>query len=271
VRLKTLSPEVAATDHARLRFQREAMIMATLNHPSVISIQELGDYNGCAFIACEWLDGRSLGQTMQSGLDLHAGLRIVMQVLDSLGWTHSRGVSYGAVNPLGIFVTKRGDAKLVDFSQATLLNDDQLRASAIEADLIGIGCVLDELVARTPKPEADSHPESTRETSSLASLRAVIDRAQQRKSGDCYLDALTMQADLQLVFNERYPNEPYPSHPSYSSAPPPPRTLPKGSSNRLHPRKGEVVAQGQSTFTWFHLLAILAIVKLLLLLTFRNR
>lgn len=172
VAIKTLNPDLSDENMGEVkeRFLREAKSAGRLNHPNVVTIYDVGETGGVAYIAMEYLEGRSLRQALDAGapLTLNAICDIAAQIADALDYAQRLGIVHRDVKPANIMLSPAGLAKLTDFGIAYMpsssmtqtgtmlgspkyMSPEQVLGQAVDgrADIFSLGVVLYEMLART--------------------------------------------------------------------------------------------------------------------------
>ena len=116
-------PETLSLDQERLvRFEQEAKAAASLNHPNILAVYQMGNYFGTLYLVSELLDGRTLTETLRRGpLPLRKAIDYAIQIANGLGAAHEKGIVHRDLKPDNLFVTKDDRIKILDFGLAKVI------------------------------------------------------------------------------------------------------------------------------------------------------
>lgn len=242
VALKLLDPGLIDDSVSRTRFLREARLASSLDHPNICTIHEVGEAEGRPFIAMQYVEGKTLRQVIGGRpLGLDSLLSISLQVADALAAAHAQGIMHRDIKPGNIIVTPQGQAKVLDFGLAKLLEREEAEAETHltmtgavmgtpasmspeqargeradhRSDIFSFGGVIYEMATgRIPfkgKSRADvisallkdRHTPAAEVNEEIpARLSAVIDRALAKEAADRYQSMREMISDLRQVVAE---------------------------------------------------------------------
>jgi TolB-like protein/Tfp pilus assembly protein PilF len=242
VALKMLPAGLAEDVLALERFHREARVIASLNHPHICTLYDVGDQDGQPYLLMELLDGGSLqGRLAPGALPIEQTIEWGIQIADALDTAHARGIIHRDLKPANIVVTARGDAKVLDFGVAKVAGDatatmgaltetgsvmgtaaymapEQVRGEPVDArsDLFALGVVLYEMATgRRPFQGATTGviseailnripaPPQSLNPSVPAALASVIEKLLEKDRVLRYQRASDVRADLKRAQREQ--------------------------------------------------------------------
>ncbi len=254
------------------RFFREAKSAGRLNHPNIVTIYDVGKADDVAYIAMEYLDGRSLREVLDSGVVLRHDkvADIGAQVAEGLAFAHAHEVVHRDVKPANIMVLHTGRVKITDFGIALLptgtrtltanvfgspryTSPEQVMGRTVDgrSDIFSLGAVLYEMLTGLPPFAADdlngilkqvlsepTPPPSTHNPTIPAAFDHIVGKALAKDPADRYQDAAAMAADLRNYATLEFDSpglSPLPplEHPTVDlRAPPLPASMPADTAER---------------------------------------
>ncbi|HEX3185231.1 MAG TPA: protein kinase, partial [Pyrinomonadaceae bacterium] len=139
--IKVIPPELSAKEANLKRFEREAKLASSLDHPNICTIYDLDEVEGVHFIAMQHVEGKNVRQLVAGRpLELRTALLIALQVADALAVAHSRGIIHRDIKSGNVMVTPAGQVKVLDFGLAKLVDDTEAATSGIHrTELTEIG------------------------------------------------------------------------------------------------------------------------------------
>ncbi|MDQ1591278.1 MAG: eukaryotic-like serine/threonine-protein kinase [Pyrinomonadaceae bacterium] len=156
--LKVLSPELTSRESNLKRFEREAQLASSLDHPNICIIYGLHEENGLHFITMQYIDGKNVRQLVKGRpLELRSAISITMQVADALAAAHARGVIHRDIKAGNVMVTKSGTAKVLDFGLAKLLDENKSSGSKSDQHLTEMGVPYGTATYAAPEQATGAH------------------------------------------------------------------------------------------------------------------
>ncbi|HEX2640478.1 MAG TPA: serine/threonine-protein kinase, partial [Pyrinomonadaceae bacterium] len=131
--IKVLPPELTKKTANFKRFEREAQLCSQLDHPNICTIYDFHEANGIYYIAMQYIDGKNVRQLVAGRpLELKSALSIAIQVTDALAYAHSKNIVHRDIKAGNVMVTESGQAKILDFGLAKLLEDETVTEPGVD-------------------------------------------------------------------------------------------------------------------------------------------
>jgi hypothetical protein len=272
------------------RFRREAQIAASLDHPGITTVYDLGEENGRLFVVMEWLDGGNLDEVVQGnpgGLPVDMTLDWGRQIAEALAYAHAEGVVHRDVKPANLMLKSRDNTvvKVCDFGiarstestaitltghplgTAAYMAPEQCRGARVDgrADLYSLGCVMYELLTghtpfpRGQRPEALMYQHVNEPPPPPRSVRPDIDgdiealllRLLAKDPGGRPADAAAVAGELAALLAPAAPAAPAPPAPPAVPAPPPAPPSPPVARGDPIPMDGDYVVAALAPDPWW--------------------
>jgi tetratricopeptide (TPR) repeat protein len=234
VALKFLPSHLSSSAEAKTRFIHEAKTASALDHPNICTIHDIDESpDGGMFIAMAHYEGETLRARLERGpLEVDKALDIVAQIVSGLSEAHDRGIVHRDVKPANILITKKGEAKILDFGLAKLagrtkvtktgstigtvsyMSPEQARGEDVDArsDIFSLGSVMYEVLTGHPPFPGDHDaailyrivneepaPLSRHRPSLPSGLQGVIERTLQKKASERYSSMTDLLGDLRAI------------------------------------------------------------------------
>ncbi len=239
VALKFLPVELIADDSARSRFVREAQAVATLDHPNIVTVFEVGDADSRPFFAMQYVEGQSLKEMITAGpLPIDEVISIASALCQGLKHAHERGIIHRDIKPANILINNDGRPMIVDFGLADIVGDatltqagstmgtlgymspEQIEGKSLDArtDIFSLGVVFYEMLTGVQPFKSESQASTIsailhRSPQNISSLRGdvpagiseVIGNAIDKDLETRYPSAAAMLVDLKRIRKSRDP------------------------------------------------------------------
>lgn len=177
VAIKVLPQELVEDEVARKRLIREAQAAATLDHPNICGVYEVGEQDGFTFIVMQYVEGETLADRMKSKHpDMREFLEFALQIADALSEAHHKGIIHRDVKPQNILVTPRGQVKVMDFGLAKSTLPDSATGSQIDtrSTLTQAGSTVGTLLYMSPEQLRGENLDTRSDTFSFGTLLYVM-------------------------------------------------------------------------------------------------
>ena len=257
VALKLLPPEFVSNDERVKRFELEARAISTLNHPGIVTIYDVGNFEGVNYIATEFVEGKTLRDLMGGSFKIRNIVLNAIQLCDALSAAHAEGIIHRDIKPENIMIRRDGYAKILDFGLAKLtdpgehtmrdfaattkgviigtpayMSPAQISDEKIDhrTDLWSCGVVLFEFLTGKNPFKGATRQETfqailSKEVPPISSLNpevpkemdAIIAKLLQKDPAMCYQSAADLRADLKLLRREVDSSPSWSTYPSGSS------------------------------------------------------
>lgn len=233
IALKLLPPQFSADKELNSRFIREAQAAARLDHPNIVTVHEVGEYQGQPFFAMSLVEGCTLKEyTAQAELSIEVVLDLILQIAEGLSAAHQKGIVHRDIKPSNIIVESDGRIRIVDFGLATLAGADEITKTGSTmgtfgymspeqvqggkigpaSDVFSLGVIMFEILCRRRPFEGDNQaalvynivnadppPIQSLKKDVPPGLAKVIDKALLKDAAHRYQNATELADDLRVL------------------------------------------------------------------------
>jgi len=233
VALKFLPPHLSQDDAARARFTREAKAAAKLDHPNIVQVFEVGEFQGRPFFAMAHIEGKSLKDVIKEGrLSIDETIDLTRQICEGLHTAHESGVVHRDIKPGNIIIDRDNKARILDFGLATVAGEDKLTRTGstlgtvgymspeqiegkrvdLRSDLFSVGVILYEMLtgrrpfegdtdAAVARSITDNNPEpiARYKSGTTGELQQIVGKALAKDPSHRYQHADDLLADLKRI------------------------------------------------------------------------
>ncbi|MDX2033246.1 MAG: protein kinase [Blastocatellia bacterium] len=212
--IKTLLPDLATSQNARRRFEREARLASALDHPNICAIYDIGENDGLCYIVMPFIPGRTLKEVVSGqSLEILSALSIAIQIADAIAAAHARGIVHRDIKPTNVIVNDQGQVKVLDFGLAKMLagEESELPGHDAEKSMTEIGVPYGTLGYGSPEQATGERVDHRTDIFSLGVVLYEMITGRQPFRGNNRIEVLhavtSEEADPLVEFNAQTPGE----------------------------------------------------------------
>ena len=212
--IKTLLPDLAASQNARRRFEREARLASALDHPNICAIYDIGENEGLCYIVMPFIPGQTLKEVVAGQpLEPLSALSIAIQIADAIAAAHARGIVHRDIKPTNVIVNEQGQVKVLDFGLAKMLagEESELPGADLDQSMTEIGVPYGTLGYGSPEQATGERVDHRTDVFSLGVVLYEMITGRQPFKGNNRIEVLhavtSGEPDPIIEFNPKAPGE----------------------------------------------------------------